>query len=104
MVKNNDEFDVEKMAYNIYLEHASKYEEYVKEHSICEICKENPSIRINRWGTIKAACQSCLNQEYESFLQQNQSYLDDEEEYEYEYDYRDCEDDYDQNNYYKYDY
>lgn len=100
MVKNKDEFDVEKMAHELYLEHASKYEQYVKDNPICEICKKNPSIRINRWGTIKASCQSCLEEEYRSFVEQNTSYWEDNEED----DSYGCYDDYDQNVYYKYDF
>lgn len=64
-------FNYDKMAEDVYLEFANKHQKIIIDYAVCQICEENPSVRITRWGKVKAACQSCLNKEYENFVKQN---------------------------------
>lgn len=40
---------------------------HVLANPVCEVCDRRPSVRINRWGTIKACCQDCLDEEQRRF-------------------------------------
>lgn len=56
-----------RIADEVYYEFAQSQHSHVLTHPTCEICKQRPSVRITRWGTIKAACLECLGEELEAF-------------------------------------
>jgi len=39
------------------------YRKHLEKNPICEICKNNPSVRITPLGKIKAACLNCVEQQ-----------------------------------------
>lgn len=53
----------------VYMEFANKFHQFVIDNPICQMCNLNPSIRINRWGKVKACCEQCLIQEYNDFIE-----------------------------------
>ena len=66
---SHDPPSVEEISHLVYHDFAAQmHEKYVVPNQVCQVCKKNPSVRINRWGPIKACCQSCLDEEYQRFL------------------------------------
>lgn len=62
------EFNYETMADQVYNDYAAlMHEQYITPDKMCDGCKLEKAIKINRWGTIKAFCQSCLDEEYRKF-------------------------------------
>lgn len=57
------------VADKVYMEFANKFHQFVVDNPICQVCKLNPSIRINRWGKVKACCEQCLIREYNDFIE-----------------------------------
>ena len=59
----------EDMSRNIYLNFAMMpiNIKRLQDNPVCEACKTRPSVRINRWGPIKACCEECLVEEQRRF-------------------------------------
>lgn len=66
-MSHNKDCSVERMTQEVYDEFAYRMRDRVTEHPICEECGQAPSVKINRWGTIKACCQTCLDAELNAF-------------------------------------
>lgn len=67
---------VDKICRDVYMEFAASQHEHVIKNPICEVCTKNPSVRINRWGPIKACCWECLGNEmrqYEEFCKEDEN-------------------------------
>ena len=58
---------VEQLSKQTYEEFAYKMMDRVKNNPTCEKCKIHPSVKINRWGSIKACCTYCLDEEIAAF-------------------------------------
>lgn len=52
---------------SVYREFAIRMHRRVIDNPVCEVCKQHPSVRINRWGTIRACCTNCLNDELQRY-------------------------------------
>ena len=76
------------MSHEIHNNFASKmHDKYVTPGKICEKCKEHPAVKINRWGEIKACCQSCLDEEWKVFDAHRKADREAEREWEEKYGY-----------------
>jgi hypothetical protein len=58
---------VDELAHQEYLIAAARHKNVVEENPVCQKCRENPSVAINRWGTILAVCADCLKDELRAF-------------------------------------
>lgn len=60
--------EIQRIIDQVHNDFAKKmHEKYITPGKICDVCEENPAVRINRWGTIQACCNDCLNKELEEF-------------------------------------
>ena len=66
-----DEYSIDRIIQEEDLKFATQmHDKYVPEGKICDGCKVNKALRINRWGSIKAFCNECLKEEYSRFEEQ----------------------------------
>jgi hypothetical protein len=78
----SDPPSVEQISNEVYNNFAAEmHEKYVTPGKICEKCGDNPAVKINRWGQIKACCQSCLDEEMAIFNEHCEAERKYEEEY-----------------------
>lgn len=73
--------DVERIAREVYLEFAASQQHVVVENPVCQVCDKHPSVQINRWGSIKACCPECLDEELRRFEAFHQEQCQIEEEW-----------------------
>lgn len=64
MTKSNH---VDRLAEEVYLEFAGRMQYLVAANPVCEVCRVAPSVRVNRWGALRACCQNCLDEELRRF-------------------------------------
>lgn len=76
----SDPPSVEEISQEVYNNFAAEmHEKYVTPGKLCECGK--PAVRINRWGSIKACCQSCLDDEMARFNEHCRAEREYEEKY-----------------------